>query len=353
MGFQLLTGEVPFLADSMVGVIQHHYMTPVPDMLQVRPEIPKELLDVIYCSLNKDPNDRFATTRDMAVALENVPMSDEDKEESDKLLKELSLGRIIPKVRTGTLPPLALTISGPGPRVQPRPVTSPKSRPAAPAVRPIRRKKKKNKMLMPAMGLIFMGLAGGGFLQYQNMQDAANARATQAKKDSVVNFQKAQAKLGRIVIGGLPPGGQVELKGRLYSNGQIFTDDPGNLQATATADGYEPLAKVVSLTAGKLDTVYFSMTTRQAAVAAQSQQARANLPIIPRDSEQVRFAVRPPFAYVFVDNQQVGTGMFARKIPVGPHTVKYSAPNCDSEDRSITVTKGEPLIVPLLTLNCR
>src|SRR5207237_7518104 len=87
LGFHLLPGEVPFLADSMVGVIQHHYMTPVPDILQVRPEVPKELLDIIYCSLNKDPNDRFATTRDMAVALENVPQTDDQKEKAERLLR--------------------------------------------------------------------------------------------------------------------------------------------------------------------------------------------------------------------------------------------------------------------------
>src|SRR3954464_25653 len=90
MGFQMLTGEVPFNAESMVGVIQHHYMTPVPDVLQVRPDVPKELLDVVYCALNKDPADRFNTTREMAQALENVPQSDSDREEAEKLLKELS-----------------------------------------------------------------------------------------------------------------------------------------------------------------------------------------------------------------------------------------------------------------------
>src|SRR5438552_3251047 len=55
MGFQMLTGEVPFNAESMVGVIQHHYMTPVPDITLVRSDAPKELLDIIYCSLNKAP----------------------------------------------------------------------------------------------------------------------------------------------------------------------------------------------------------------------------------------------------------------------------------------------------------
>ena len=67
LGFQMLTGEVPFNADSMVGVIQHHYMTPVPDIRAVRNDVPQELLDIIYCSLNKAPEDRFTTTREMAL----------------------------------------------------------------------------------------------------------------------------------------------------------------------------------------------------------------------------------------------------------------------------------------------
>src|SRR5437762_2315915 len=281
MGFQLLTGEVPFLADSMVGVIQHHYMTPVPDILQVRGEVPKELLDIIYCALNKDPNDRFATTKDMANALENVPMSDVDKEEADKLLRELSLGRIIPKVRTGTLPPLALTISGPGPRVQPRPITAPKTKPPVPAVR-ARRKKKKNKMMMPAMGLIFLGLAGGGVLQYQNMQTQAQAQAKQ-KADSIKRAGVlAEARLGRVVIGGLPPEGSVVVGAKAYHNGDVYKDVPGTYVLTATADSYDPLSKQIVLVAGKTDTVIFNLT-KQGVTVAQTQQ-RANLPLAPRDS---------------------------------------------------------------------
>ena len=76
----MLTGDVPFTADSMVGVIQHHYMTPVPDVLAVRDGVPKELLDIVYCALNKDPNDRFPTTKDMAVALDNVQVTDAELE---------------------------------------------------------------------------------------------------------------------------------------------------------------------------------------------------------------------------------------------------------------------------------
>src|SRR5688572_17606629 len=129
MGFQMLTGEVPFNADSMVGVIQHHYMTPVPDIRAVRNDVPQELLDIIYCSLNKAPEDRFTTTKEMAIALDNVPQTEAEREEAERVLRELSTGKTIPKVRTGTLPPLTLTISGPAAPVVPRPAAQPK-RPA-------------------------------------------------------------------------------------------------------------------------------------------------------------------------------------------------------------------------------
>src|ERR1043165_30206 len=90
LGFQMLTGEVPFNADSMVGVIQHHYMTPVPDIRAVRNDVPQELLDIIYCSLNKAPEDRFTTTKEMAIALDNVPQTDQEREEAERILRELS-----------------------------------------------------------------------------------------------------------------------------------------------------------------------------------------------------------------------------------------------------------------------
>src|SRR6185436_13593772 len=113
--------------------------------------------------------DRFASTRDMALALENVPISDSDRESADQVLKDLSAGRLIAKIRTGSLPPLAITISGPGPRVQPRPLTAPKSRGPSPAV-PVRvvRRKKKNKAMAPAMAMVFFGLAGGGYMLYSD-----------------------------------------------------------------------------------------------------------------------------------------------------------------------------------------
>src|SRR4051812_29030722 len=200
MGFQMITGEVPFNADSMVGVIQHHYMTPVPDIRAVRSDVPQELLDIIYCSLNKAPEDRFTTTKEMAIALDNVPQTDAEREEAEKVLRELSAGNAIPKIRTGTLPPLHLTISGPAAPVVPRPVSAPrKLQPQAPA-RAKRRKKKKNKLMLPMMsGVLLLG-GSGGYMYYQQQ----NELAAQAKAAAELNK-------GSIVIDGLPSGGQVAI----------------------------------------------------------------------------------------------------------------------------------------------
>jgi serine/threonine protein kinase len=354
MGFQLLTGEVPFLAESMVGVIQHHYMTPVPDMLQVRSEIPKELLDIVYCALNKDPNDRFATTRDMAVALENVPMSDVDREEAEKLLKELSLGRMIPKVRTGTLPPLALTISGPGPRVQPRPITQPKSRAAIPAKAPTKRKKKKNKMMVPAMLLIFGGLGSGVFMQVQNSQLDARRRAdSQRVADSMALVLQEQSSKGRAIFTGLPADGMATIDGRSYRNGERTpTLDPGKWTITAAAPGYQPYAGNVDIVAGKTDTITVTMT------AMSTQQVggggfRQSGPRVPTDSGEGRFIVSPNHAQILVDGTIIGQGRIGKRLPVGQHLLQYKAPGCSTYETTITIVRNDMTIIPLQTLDCR
>jgi serine/threonine protein kinase len=353
MGFQMLTGEVPFLAESMVGVIQHHYMTPVPDILAVRPEVPKEVLDVVYCALNKDPNDRFATTRDMAVALENVPMSDADREEAERLLKELSAGRAIPKVRTGTLPPLALTISGPGPRVQPRPITQPKSRQAIPAAKgPSKRRKKKNKMLVPATVLIFGGLGSGVFLQVQNSQAEATRRADSVRvADSLAQAQRDAATKGSAIITGLPDGVRVTINGRLYQNGDMFSADTATYAAQASAPGYAPLFASVTIQAGKTDTVRLTMTPSSAQPTGGS--GRQTTLRVPTDSGEFRTGVSPNHAEIWVDGTRIGTGRVSKWLPIGSHTVQYRATGCATVELPVMIVKNTMTPLPVQTLNCQ
>ena len=354
MGFQMLTGEVPFLADSMVGVIQHHYMTPVPDILQVRNDVPKELLDIVYCSLNKDPNDRFASTRDMALALENVPLTDKEREEADNVLRELSAGRVIPKVRTGSLPPLSITISGPGPRVQPRPIASPKSRGPSLAVSPtVKRKKKKNKVMAPAMGMIFFGLAGGGYMLFSDsaQQNAARRFTDSVRADSIRIAEEATR--GSRVITGLPEGVEAVINGQPYGNGSVFSAGAGRYAVQVKARGYEEINTLFNVDAGKTDSLVLNLSAAATSQSpSQPQQPRPQVVRAPSDSSEVRMAVMPPHADIAVDGVHIGSGRVVRKLSVGSHTVTYTAPNCDPEDRSITVSKGETKLVSPVTLQC-
>jgi hypothetical protein len=358
MGFQLITGEVPFMADSMVGVIQHHYMTPVPDILSVRPEVPKDLLDIVYCALNKDPKDRFATTRDMAVALENIVLADADREEAERVLRQLSAGEAIPRVRTGTLPPLALTISGPGPRVQPRPSALPRSR-SVPAVKKSGRKRKKSRKLMyQGLAISALTVMTAGYLAYQQSLEAAaqKERLEQAAADSATRERERSAVSlrGKLVFTGLPTNANLNVGGKVFFAGQVDSLEPGTYVAEAKAGGYRDLTQRITVIAGRTDTVYLAMNmdTPEPARPTVSQAAKP-VAAAPVDTSEVRLAVFPIHAEIFVNGRRAGLGRQRVRLPTGTHTVRYQAVGCVPEEAQISVADGRPLVVPPRTLNCQ
>jgi serine/threonine protein kinase len=354
MGFQLLTGELPFLADSMVGVIQHHYMTPVPDITLVRQDVPKELLDVIYCALNKAPEDRFATTRDMALALENVPLTDAQKAEAEAHLKLLSMGEPIPKVRTGTLPPLTLTISGPGPVVHHRPASTPRARPAA-TTAPAKKKKKKNKKKI-AVGVLMMsafGLTGAGLFYNQwTKQKAVEARLA-AEADSIRTFQadsiRAASAPGTIIFTGLPPGATLMLAGRQWYNGVPDQLAPGRQTATADAQGKQRWIQDVVVRPGATDTIPVLMLD----AVANAIQAPIDRPAGPAETENVRVRVTPLRGVIYMDGRQLGTGTWVGAVPTGNRTFRFEAANCSDHTQTVNVVKGRSQAVLATIPNCQ
>ncbi len=60
VGFQMLTGAVPFRADTIAGMMQHHFFTPAPDVRQARDDVPPALAEVLNRTLQKDPAARYA-----------------------------------------------------------------------------------------------------------------------------------------------------------------------------------------------------------------------------------------------------------------------------------------------------
>src|SRR5690349_23741686 len=81
VAFQMLTGTVPFRAETLPGVMQHHFFTPVPDIGAVRTDVPTALMAVVNRALAKRPSDRYATTKEMLDAVEAVAFSEQDRRE--------------------------------------------------------------------------------------------------------------------------------------------------------------------------------------------------------------------------------------------------------------------------------
>ena len=69
--FQLLTGQLPFTADSMTGLMQQIAEAPHPPLRAFRPDLPACVESIVDRALAKDPEARFDTGAQMAAALDD------------------------------------------------------------------------------------------------------------------------------------------------------------------------------------------------------------------------------------------------------------------------------------------
>ncbi len=77
--YQLLTGQVPFEADSEGQVMDMHRSILPRPLREIRPDIPQAIEDVVLKAIAKKPLDRFPTSIDLARAFRqaaNIPMSE-------------------------------------------------------------------------------------------------------------------------------------------------------------------------------------------------------------------------------------------------------------------------------------
>jgi eukaryotic-like serine/threonine-protein kinase len=70
--YEMLTGEVPFNADTQVAVAMKHVREPMPDPQRRRPEISATLAAVVERATAKETHNRYATVEDMVHDLEEV-----------------------------------------------------------------------------------------------------------------------------------------------------------------------------------------------------------------------------------------------------------------------------------------
>ena len=71
VGYQMLTGELPFSAPTVAGILMKQITEPAPDVRGIRPDVPEDLaLAVAHC-LEKDPQNRWPSADALRRGLEN------------------------------------------------------------------------------------------------------------------------------------------------------------------------------------------------------------------------------------------------------------------------------------------
>lgn len=75
MLFQMVTGTLPYDADTPLAVVMQHVNSPTPEPSSLIPDIPWGLQEVIMKAMAKSPEERFGSAGEMAAALRAVDLS--------------------------------------------------------------------------------------------------------------------------------------------------------------------------------------------------------------------------------------------------------------------------------------
>lgn len=75
VAYQMLVGQPPFSATSTPAVMMKHVTEPPVPPRSLRPDIPRDLEQIVLKLLAKNPADRFATGQDVVAALDGAPVA--------------------------------------------------------------------------------------------------------------------------------------------------------------------------------------------------------------------------------------------------------------------------------------
>jgi serine/threonine protein kinase len=369
LAFQMLTGQVPFDADSLMGILHHQFFTPPPHIAEVRDGVPEALANVIYRALEKDPAHRFETTKQMLRAIEAVPFSDADHEQAEELLRQLVQGGEVQKVRTRTLPPLTVSVAQAatvqarlsGGRVAPtasEASTRPTARIKPPAAATSRRP------LVIAVVVVVAAAGVGGTLLLRDRggealvppdtaagatrMDLAERTTPGDSQPSAVVPAAAQpvaappptaqpaesaAGPGTVLLRGAPRGAQVKVDGTPRTGTRLRLE-PGEHRIEVTAQGYQPFTQSVTVAPGAQRTVTVTM---------RADAAAAEVPAAATGTATIRLSVTPPEAQITVNGQAAGQGnLFDYSVPAGARVrIVARASGFDTLDSTYTFTPGE------------
>lgn len=148
MLFQMVTGQLPFDADTPLAVVLKHVNEQPPLPMNFNPDVPLDLQEVILKALAKDPNDRYQTAREMHNALKKIDFS-------GPLATSVAAGTAVP-ASTPSSPTLSTPPETAASATPPADANAETAVPAAPV------KNGRPPWLYALAALIALGIIGGG-----------------------------------------------------------------------------------------------------------------------------------------------------------------------------------------------
>jgi serine/threonine-protein kinase len=264
VAFQMLTGSVPFQAETLPGIMHHHFYTPVPDLEHARLDVPVELRELIDRALAKKPENRFASTQAMLEALDAVPFAADDRREGLTQLRTLARGAPIPAVGIAALPVLTSSVR-----------FTPQSEQVV-----ARRAPSISRPLIVTTLIAALGMFGAGMMIMRRAPTAAPTLAiappseaqrtqpgstTPPKRDSVVDPSPPPVRvdppkpeppkaMGRLRVRAFPADAEIRVDGRVLGQGVVFDSvlRAGARRLRVSAPGYQTLDTLVTIIADEI-----------------------------------------------------------------------------------------------------
>lgn len=127
--FEAVSGRPPFEAESAMTLMMMHLNDPLPDLRQLRPDVPPSLAAVIERALAKNREDRFPSMAEFAAALRGVlaslssaaPAATVTDETGPQVSRPTALDGVLPASPAAPQAPAAVSTPAPAPAPAPTP----------------------------------------------------------------------------------------------------------------------------------------------------------------------------------------------------------------------------------------